>query len=138
MAALTRPAPWTSMAGCENCCVMVRRSLEIWIGYLNVMEASLETLLTSPWQTHSCQTVALSHCCVTRISTAWASVHSRYAGTASESCVCSCAIHVGLACVWTRFHKLTNVSSMVLYRLIRSSRPTATGLSEGTSSKDGG
>ena len=135
---LTMPAPCASIDCWENWCAMVSRSRAISIGYLKVSGLSLVTLLTNPCVTHSCHACARSQCWVTRISTAWASVQSRYAGTASASWVCSCAIHAGFACVCTRFQRLTNVSSMILYMLTMSSNPAAMGRSEGTSSSAGG
>lgn len=74
---LTRPMPCTSIACWGICCVMDSKSLEISIGYLNVMALSVVTLLTSPWLTHICQTIVRNHCWVMRSSTACISVHSR-------------------------------------------------------------
>lgn len=82
---LTSPAPCSSIAWCGNCCVIDNRSLEISMGYLNVMAASAATLLTNPWLTHNCHTIIRSHCWLMRSSTACVSVQSRYVGRASES-----------------------------------------------------
>lgn len=114
-----------------NLSVTSSKSLEISTGDLNVIDGSLEPLL-------SCHIMACSQCFVTSIWTACVSVHSIGAGTASASCVCSAEIHAEFACVGTRFQRLMNVSSTVLNNVIMASRPTEMDLSSGASPSDGG